>query len=125
MCIYQVALKMLGRYFYILIIGKKSNIMLSISNKLILQKELHNNVFLDKKRVKTQQQQNKKSNIKNHKGALGTSCTQRGCLTTALHVSIVVRLFNCCDPMGRNVNKTPNLQATHFQLIHIFYNIFT
>jgi len=41
--------------------------MLSIQNKLTLQKALQNcvtnNMFLDKK-VKTQQQQNKKSNIK-------------------------------------------------------------
>jgi len=81
--------------------------------------------FWTNKSVKTQQQQNKTSNIKTHDGALGTSCTQRGCLTTALHVSIVVKLFNCWDPMGRNVNKTANLQATHFQLIHIFYNILT
>jgi len=46
--------------------------MLSILNKLILEKELQtfviNNVLLDKK-VKTQQQQNKISNIKALAGA--------------------------------------------------------
>jgi len=46
--------------------------MLSILNKLTLYKELQifvpNNVFLDKKLI-TQQQQNKKSNIKTLAGA--------------------------------------------------------
>jgi len=54
---------MLGLYLYTLIISHKSCNMLSILNKLTLWKELQtfvtNNVFLDKK-VKTQQQQNKK-----------------------------------------------------------------
>jgi len=39
----------------------------------------------------------------------GTSNTQSGCVTTApqsqLKVSFVVRLFNCFDAMGRNVNE--------------------
>jgi len=39
----------------------------------------------------------------------GASCTQSGCVTTAppsqLRVSIVNKLFNCFDTMGRNVNK--------------------
>jgi len=60
-------LKMLGLYLHTLIISHKSCIMLSILNKLILQKTLQNivtnNVFMDKK-IKTQQQQNKKSNLK-------------------------------------------------------------
>jgi len=54
---------MLVRYHYTLIIGHKSCNMLSILNKLTLEKELHTfvttNVFLTKKR-KTQQQQSKK-----------------------------------------------------------------
>ena len=58
---------MLGLYLYTLIIGHKYCNMLSILNKLTLYKDLQtfvtNNVFLDKK-VKTQEQQNKKSNIK-------------------------------------------------------------
>ena len=61
-------LKMLGLYLYTLIISHKSCKMLSILNKLILQKNLQNivtnNVFMDKK-VKTQQQQNKKIKPKN------------------------------------------------------------
>ena len=43
----------------------------------------------------------------------GSSCTQSGCVTTAppsqLKVKIVVRLFNCFDAMGRNVNKQTRL----------------
>jgi len=39
----------------------------------------------------------------------GTSCTQRGCVTTAPpsqpRVLIINKLFNCFDAMGRNVNK--------------------
>jgi len=58
---------MLGLYLYTLIIGHKSYNILSILIKLILLKKLQtfvtNNVFLTKK-VKTQQQQKKKSNIK-------------------------------------------------------------
>jgi len=46
--------------------------MLSILNKLLLQRDLQNcvtnNVFMDKK-VKTQQQQKRKSNIKTLAGA--------------------------------------------------------
>ena len=63
---------MLGLYVNTLIIGHKSCNMLSIINRLTLQKELQsfvtNNVFFDKK-IKTQQQQNKKSNIKTVAGA--------------------------------------------------------
>jgi len=63
-------LKMLG--LYTLIIGHKSCNTLSILNKLKLYKALQtfmtNDVFFDKK-VKTQQQQNKKSNIKSLAGA--------------------------------------------------------
>ena len=62
----------LGLYLYTLIISHKSSNMLRLLNKLVLYKELQtsvtNNVFFDKK-VKTQQQQNKKSNIKTLDGA--------------------------------------------------------
>jgi len=108
-------LKMLGLHLYTLIISHKSSKMLRILNKLTLYKELQtfmtNNVCLDKK-VKAQQQQNKTSNIKPvpEPGIEpGTSCTQSGCVTTAppsqLRVPFVVKLFNCSDAMGRNVNK--------------------
>jgi len=97
---------MLGLYLYTLIISHKSSNMLRILNKLTLYQELQafvtNNLYLDKK-VKSQQQQNKKSNIKNSCWSRGfepgTSCTQSGCVTTAppsqLGVSIVVKLLNC------------------------------
>ena len=79
---------MLGLYLT-LIVGHKSCNMLSILYKLSLQKGLErfltNNVFLDIKE-KTQQQQNKKSNIKPllEPGIEpGTACTQSGFFTTA------------------------------------------
>jgi len=53
-------------YLYTLIISHKSCKMLSILNKLILQKDLQNSVT---NKVKTQQQQNKKWNIKTLAGA--------------------------------------------------------
>jgi len=68
-----VSLKMLGLYLYILTISHKSSNMLRTLNKLTLYKELQsfetNNVFSDKKVKTQQQQQNKKSNLKNHAGA--------------------------------------------------------
>ena len=63
---------MLGLYLYTLIIGHKSCKMLSILNKLTLQKELTNfvtkGVFLDKKRKINNNKSNKKSNIKSLAG---------------------------------------------------------
>jgi len=70
--LYIIYLKMLGLYLYTLRISHKSANMLGILNKLTLQKEwqhfVTNNVFFDRK-LKTQQQQNKKSNIKTSAGA--------------------------------------------------------
>jgi len=94
---------MLGLYLYSLIISHKSSNLLRILNQIPLHKELQtfvtNNVFLDKK-IKTQQQQNKKSNIKPlpEPGIEpGTSTSESGCVTTAppsqLRISIVVNLF--------------------------------
>ena len=57
-----------------------------------------NNVSLDKT-VKTQQQQNKKSNIRTLVGAVTTATPSQ------LRVLIVVKPFNCFDAMGRHVNK--------------------
>ena len=59
----DLTLKMLGLYLYTLIIGHKSFNMLSILNKLTLQKKyqkfMANNVFLDKKvKTTTTKQQN-------------------------------------------------------------------
>jgi len=65
-------LKLLGLYLYTLIIGHKSSNMLSVLNKLTLQKEMQNfvtkNVFLDKKR-KINHNKTNKSNIKTLAGA--------------------------------------------------------
>jgi len=76
-------------------------------------------------KVKVQQQQNKKINIKNPAGAgmeHGTSCTQSGCVTTAppsqLGVLIVVNLINNFDAMSQNVNK--NSGAHIFKKINFF-----
>jgi len=106
-------LKMQGLYLYTLIISHKSGKMLSILNKLTLLKDLQNfvtnNVYGQK--VKTQQQK-WKSNIKTLAGARNWNrdlFTQSWCVTTTpqsqLRVSIVNKLFNCFDAMGRNVNK--------------------
>jgi len=63
---------MLDLYFYTLVIGHKSCNMLSILNKLALNKKLQNfetnNVLLVKKST-TQIQQNKNSNLKPLAGA--------------------------------------------------------
>ena len=48
-----------------------------------------------------------------------------------LRASVVVKLFNCYDAMGRNANKQnrmnefANLPATQFQQFYFFCNIFT
>jgi len=62
---------MLDLYLFTLIISHKSGKMLSILNKLTLQMDLQ---FCDKlcvngQKVKTQQQENRKSNIKTLAGA--------------------------------------------------------
>jgi len=109
--------------------------MLSILNKGILQKKLQyfvtNNVFLNKKSKNTTTKQNikHKSLCRSRELNLGTLAAQSGCVTSAppsqLRVTIVVKLFNCFDAMGRNVKKTPNLRATLFKQIQFFCNILT
>ena len=127
-------LKMLDLYLYILIIGHNSCNMLSILNKLTLQKDLQNyvtnNVLLDKM-YKHNNNKTKKSNIKTlpEPGIEpGTSCTQSGCVTTAppsqLRVSIVIKLFNCFDAMGQNVNKQSRICGPHIFNKFIFSVIF-
>jgi len=66
------------------------------------------------KKVKTQQQQNKKSNIKTLAWAgnwirdlLHPKQMRNLCTPSQLRVTIVVKLFYCFDAMGRNVNKQP------------------
>ena len=72
---------------------------------------LDKNVFSSK--VKTQQQQNTKSNTQNSLSEQGiepgTSRTPVGCGASGpprqLKVSMVVKIFKCFNAMGRNVNK--------------------
>ena len=85
----EFVLKLLGLYLYSYIISHKTCKMLSIVNKLTLQKDLQNivtnKVFFGQK-LKTQQQQNKKSNLKTlGRGGnwTGTSCPPKGSVTTA------------------------------------------
>jgi len=100
-------------YLVTLIIGHTSCNMLSILKKLTLQKKLHNfgtqNVLMGQKR-------NKYNNIESNTKTMsepgiepGTSCTHSGCVTSVprsqLRVTIVVKLFNYFDAMGRNLNK--------------------
>ena len=110
--IISIGLKMLGLYFYTPLIGHNSYYLLSILNKLTLLKKLQtvltNSVFLDKKKKQLQLQQKIKPLPKpgiEH----GTSCTQSGRVSSVppsqLRVTIVFKLFNCLDAIGRNVNK--------------------
>ena len=59
-------------------------------------------------KVKTQQK-NQTKTLREPGIEPGTSYYQSGCVTSApasqLRESIVVKLFNCFDAMGRNVNK--------------------
>jgi len=121
---------MLLLYLYTLIICHKSCNMLSILNKLTLQKEVQlckilwqTICFWQKVKTTTTTKQ-KKSNRKNSLLVpgieLGNSCTQSGCVTNVptsqLRILIVVKLLNCFDVMGRNVN-----QQTQLCRPHIFY----
>jgi len=117
-------------YLYTFIIGHQFCNMLSILHKLKFQKELQNfvtnNVFFWQK-VKTQQQQNKKSNIK-------TLATAKNWTRDLLHTkrlsfhwickSIVVKLFNCFNPISRNVNKQSAMCGAH-SFTKLFCHIFT
>jgi len=116
---------MLGLYIYTLINWSNTCNMLSILNKITLQKILQNfetnNVFLNKK-VKTKQQQEEKNQtykpLPEPGIEPGTSCTQSDCVNCAppsqLRDSIVVKLFYCFDAMGRDANKQSRICATHF-----------
>ena len=88
--------------------------MLSILNELSLQKELQHIVtkICFGLTGKTQQQQNRKSNIK-ILGRVGNqtrkSRTPVGCVISGpprqLKVTIGVKLLNCFTALGQNVNK--------------------
>jgi len=129
-------LKMLGMYLHTLIIGHKSCKMLSILKQLTLQKTFQNcvtnHVFLYRK-VKPQQQQSKKSNIKplpEPEIEPGIPRTQSGYVTSArpsqLKVTIVVKLhvFNLFDAMARNVNKQSRICGPQIFNKFLFCNIF-
>ena len=102
---------MLGLYPYTLIIGHKSYNLLSVIIKLTLQKKLKilqnlvtNDVFLDITIKTQQQQQKKKEKLLPVQGIEpGTSCTQRGCVTSLppsqLRESIVVNIFLHTQPI--------------------------
>jgi len=130
---------MLCLYRYILIIGHNSCKMLSILNKLTVQKKFQNcvtnNVFLNKK-VNTQQQQNKISNIKTVAGAgnwtrdLSHPKRMRYLCTTESTESndcyTVVKLINSFEAMVRNVNKQNRIWGQHiFNKFIFFSNTFT
>jgi len=126
-------LKMLGLYFYILIIGRKYCNMLNILNKLTLQKELQNcviNKCVFRQKVKAQQQNKTQTQKLLQEPGIepGTFCTQSGCVTTALpsqlRISILVKLFNCFVAIDQNVNKQSRICGPH--IFNIFFcNIFT
>ena len=83
------------------------------------------------KKVKAQQQPNKKPNIKplpEPEIEPGTFQIQSGCVTCAppshLRVTIVAKLFNCFDAMGLNVNKQSRISGHTFSAHSFFCNIF-
>ena len=127
-------LKTLGLYLYTLIIGHTFCNMLSMLNKLTLNREwqtlVTDNAFLNKK-VKTQPQQNKKIKHKNpcrvrELNPEPLSPKADTVPLSQLRVSIVVKPFNCFDVMGRNVNKQSQICGPDIFNKYIFFcNIFT
>jgi len=125
-------LKMLCLYLYTLIIGHTScNKKLSILNKLKLQKKLQIlwQTICFWKKVKTTIEKNQTYKPFWEPGIeRGTSRIQSGWVTSALpsqlRVKIVVKLFNCFDAMGRNVNKRSRLCGPHIINKFIFSVIF-
>ena len=115
--------------FTLIIVHKSCNIS-GILNKLTLQKELQNYVTkncVSGQKVKTQQQQNKTSNIKKLAGAknwtrdLSHPKRMRYLCTTE---SIVVKLFNCFDAMGRNLNKLSRICGPYIFKFFFFSVVF-
>jgi len=110
---------MLGLYLYTLVIGHKSCSLLSILNKLTLHKELQNFVTNHVFWTKSKNTKTTKSKPLPEPGIEpGTSRNQSGYVTSAppsqLRISIVVKLFNDFDAMGRNVNKQSRIYGPHF-----------
>jgi len=102
-----------------------------MNNKLTLQKKMQSTKWQIKCfwTVKTQQQRNKKSNIKNPCWSWefnpGTLAPKADALPSRplsqLRVRIVVKLFKCFDAININVNKQTRI-LTHFKQIYFFCN---
>ena len=124
---------MLGLYLYTLILGHKSCNMLNLFIKLTLQKELQsfvtNNVLWTKNNNTTTTTKMKHKNLLEPGIEPETSCTPSRCLTPAPQSQLkllVVKLFNCFDAMGWNINKQSRICRPHiFHQIYFFCNIFT
>ena len=106
---------MLGLYLYTHLISHKSCQLLSILNKLTLQKDLQNivanKVFMDKL-WKHNNNETKISNLKTLAGAgnwtrdlLHPKRMRYHCPTESTERISFKKLFNCFDAIGRNVNK--------------------
>jgi len=82
--------------------------VISILNKLTLQKKLQHSVT-----------NNVLDNKVKHKMGIepGTSRNQIGCVTTAppgqLRVMIVIKLFNCFEALVQNINKQRRISGPH------------
>jgi len=97
-----------ARYLYTLIIGHKSFNMLSILNKLTLQRKLHKFVtkcVLDRKVRTKQQQQKHKNHCWSRELNSGPLASKASAPLCQLRVTIVVKLFNWFDAVGQKVNK--------------------
>ena len=82
------------------------------------------------KKVKTRQHQNKTSNIKNlpETEIEPRSRTAVGCVTSGppsqLKIRFVVKLFNCFNAFGSNVNKQSQMCGPHiFNKHYVYFHI--
>jgi len=128
----KTVLKMLGLYLYTLVIGHKSCNRLSILNKLTLQKELQNVwqiMCFGAKSKNSTTIQKIKPNIpcrsrELNRDLLHPKRMRYHCTLSQLRVAIVVKLFNCFDAMGWNVNKQSRICGPHIFNKFIFSVIF-
>jgi len=85
------------------------------------------NVFLDKKEenTTTTTTQIKHKNPCRRRESTWDLLHQSGCVTSAprsqIRVTIVIKLFNCFDAMGRNVNKQSRIGGPHIFNKFIFF----
>jgi len=133
----DIHLKMLGLYLYTLIIGHQSCNMLSILLKYHCKRNCEIlwqlMCFGTKSKNTTTTTKQKKLNIKTLTGAgnwtrdlLHPKRMRYHCTTDSTeNLSIVVKLFNCFDAMGRNVNKQSRICGPHIFNKCIFCNILT